>query len=158
MANENHQGPVIGQVYYKLTVNGNLQGEFTNNHTRSADVEAPRRVCPKMAREAGIPVREENEHIFYNAFSPTRMPAANFIGVYRDVWTERMTPRDGWLKISAKEDCVNIYTLEWYDRSGEIAFAGEGMLCDNILIGHYVDIATWRSIRSDRPDVPTGLS
>ncbi len=57
-----------------------------------------------------------------------------YVGVYDSTWHEDKACF-AKLEITKKHD--SIFTLKWI---GEGSFEGEGMLCDNILIGNYWSI------------------
>ena len=100
---------LIGRFYFKQTSNGNLIGEFSNN------------LSDGIATESADSIGKTN----------------NYIGDYNSTWQENGKRRFSNLKISQKAGTSNtIFTLEWTDNGRQI-FLGEGMLCDNILIGDY---------------------
>jgi hypothetical protein len=100
---------LLGRFYFKLTSNGNLVGEFSNNiyngiYTESAD-------------------SIDSTH--------------GYLGKYKSTWQENRNPDYAILKISHKPNTNRkIFVLKWI-RKGKPIFKGEGMLCENILIGDY---------------------
>ncbi len=100
---------LIGRFYFKQTSNGNLIGEFSNN------------------KSPGI----------YTESSDSFKSTGNYLGNYNSTWQEDGIPKFAILKISQKPKTNNkIFTLKWSEEGTPI-FKGEGMLCDNILIGDY---------------------
>jgi hypothetical protein len=108
-------GNLIGRFYFKKTSNGNLIGEFSNNlsgniiSTESADF------IKKVEGADG-----------------------DYFGEYNSTWQENGNPLFANLKISPKAGNDKLFTLNW-SRNGKRVFVGEGMLCDDILIGDYQD-------------------
>lgn len=107
---------IIGRFYFKQTSNGNLIGEFSNN------------VGKKTFTESADIIEDDNE-IFEDEAVDV------FIGKYKSSWQEKGKPQFAELEISFKHEPA-IYQLEWKRDNKEI-FKGEGMLCDDILIGNY---------------------
>jgi hypothetical protein len=109
---------ITGRFYFKLTANGNLLGEYSNNQSSCCVTEAANRILEK-----GVPVCNERY---------------DFVATYKSVWRES---GDGGvcsdLSIRVKEGCSGIYSLEWKSSAGVHQFDGEGMLCDEILVGNY---------------------
>lgn len=98
---------VSGRFYFKQTSNGNLLGEWSNNHetrvfTESADL-----------------ISDYDEK------------AGKFVGSYNATWQEGGQAHFATLKISRSG---SQFKLEW---RGQAKFDGDGMLCDDILIGDY---------------------
>jgi len=109
---------VIGRFFFKLTVNGNLLGEYSNDKSTSCVTEAANRV--------------------FSVKCPERVSRFDFEGSYESVWREiANTSVCSNLTISRKTGYNGIYTLEWTSPTGTAQFHGEGMLCDEILIGNY---------------------
>ncbi|MEI8204950.1 MAG: hypothetical protein WCH34_18155 [Bacteroidota bacterium] len=106
-----------GRFYFKRTSNGNLLGEFSNNQSG---------ICTESADRVSV---EEAENTI------------TFIGDYYASWQEnKKVSLFANLNISYKKGFSNqIYTLMW-KRDNVIIFEGEGMLCDDILIGNYWDL------------------
>jgi hypothetical protein len=99
---------VTGRFYFKQTSNGNLIGEFSNDQSTGISTES--------ADLLGI-------------------NNIDFIGTYNSTWRENRTPSFAVLEITHKPNTNNkIFTLQW---RGVSNFDGEGMLCDDILIGDY---------------------
>ena len=103
---------VKGSFYFKLTDNGNLVGEFTNNHT------------DLIATESGNRLTIEN----------------TFDGEYLTSWRENNRTLSAELTIESVANNTNQlkYMLTWR-RNVTTIFSGEGFLVDGILIGHYTD-------------------
>jgi hypothetical protein len=100
---------LFGRFYFKKTSNGNLVGEFSNNISRSISTESADKV-------------ESSD---------------SYIGKYNTTWQENGVVRFAKLNISQKQETGNmIFTLEWKEND-KLIFVGEGMFCDNILIGDY---------------------
>jgi len=108
-----------GRFYFKLTANGNLLGEYSNND------------CSRSFPE-----------------SASRFPAGNLFdgyeGSYISTWYEEGQGRafSADMSIIPKHGCVNIFTVNWRPRPGDISstqdvFFGEAMLADNMLVGNY---------------------
>jgi len=97
---------IIGRFYFKQTTNGNLIGEFSNNHSTGISTES----CELRERKG------------------------DYLGDYESTWQENGKPILAQLTISPKPN--GLFILEW--RKGPMCiFKGEGMLCDDILIGDY---------------------
>ena len=64
----------------------------------------------------------------------TKLGKYDYIGDYHTTWYE-----DGacFAKLNIRKKYDSIFSLEWL---GESHFKGEGMLCDNTLIGNYWSI------------------
>ncbi len=103
---------LIGRFYFKLTSNGNLIGEFSNNFSTGISTESA-----------------DSTNIL-----------GNYLGVYNSTWQEDGNAHFANLTISQKNATGNtIFTLEWRENNN-LTFIGEGMLCDNILIGNYQSV------------------
>jgi hypothetical protein len=102
-----------GRFYFKTTRNGNLIGEFSNN--------ASKEICTESCD-----------------LQPPSLQGANaaYSGKYYSTWQENGKPCFAELTISPKVGNI-IFTLEWRGMKGTGNFDGEGMLCDDILIGDY---------------------
>lgn len=101
---------LIGCFYFKQTINGNLIGEFSNN------------------KSPGI----------YTESSDSLENTGNYLGKYYSTWQENGKPKNAVLEISQKLNTENkIFSLTWRNSKGISVFKGEGMLCDNTLIGDY---------------------
>ncbi len=106
---------VNGRLYLKITDSGNLIGEYSNQHSKKP--------LPESA---------------FRDLTPDKHPGIS--GTYESTWYEPKSDRasQAVLRISPKEDCFNIYVLEWSDtRSKKVIFKGEAMLCGDLLIGDY---------------------
>jgi hypothetical protein len=106
---------LIGRFYFKKTSNGNLIGEFSNNQKNS-----------RISTESSDLVKSENAN-------------RNYIGTYNSTWQENGKPLFADLTISPKIGNNELFTLSW-SRNGKPIFKGEGMLCDDILIGDYQNV------------------
>jgi len=106
---------LIGRYYFKQTSNGNLIGEFSCNlfhkiYTESADF--------KEGKRSKVP----------------------FIGSYFSTWEDEGNSIMADLDIDYKyKQKITIYKLTW-KLKGNLTYVGEGMLCDNILIGDYSEV------------------
>lgn len=100
---------IIGCFYFKRTSNNNLIGEFTNNLSEIVSTES-----------ADLIFQSDN---------------TSFIGRYDSSWQENGVSHFAKLDISYKNGSnKSVFSLKW---RGNSKFDGEGMLCDNILIGNY---------------------
>jgi|HubBroStandDraft_2_1064218.scaffolds.fasta_scaffold275467_2 hypothetical protein len=98
---------IIGRFYLKHTSNGNLIGEFSNDHSAEISTES----CDLRGNANG------------------------YVGQYHSTWQENGNPFFADLEITHKPNTNNkIFTLKWRGASN---FDGEGMFCDDILIGDY---------------------
>lgn len=111
---------IIGRFYFKKTVNGNLQGEYSNDHT------------DQSYTESAIRINLNNDE-------PKNHKEFDYSGVYNTSWveSEKFQCFSARLEIIAKPSCLNIFSLKWSKKTNEVLFEGEAMLCDNILIGNY---------------------
>jgi hypothetical protein len=101
-----------GRFYLKQTSNRNLIGEFSNRQNDNIFTES-----------ADLKSENANE---------------NYIGKYNSTWQENGTAYFKVLEIMHKPNTNNkIFTLKWRGERDESGFDGEGMLCDDILIGDY---------------------
>lgn len=107
---------VVGRFYFKLSSNGNLLGEYSNDKSQDCDVEAAKRL-------SGDPVENENP----------------FIGEYKSTWTEGDRVVFSDLIIEQKKDSDTLFSIKWSDSKRTI-FTGEAMIVDGILIGNYQSI------------------
>ena len=100
---------LIGRFYFKQTDNGNLIGEFSNN------------------KNIGV----------YTESADLMNSSGNYLGKFHSTWQENGKPEFAVLKISQKPKTKGkIFTLTWSTK-GKTIFIGEGMMCDNNLIGDY---------------------
>jgi len=109
---------IIGRFFFKLTTNGNLIGEYSNNKSTRCVTEAANRIFAV----------EDAEQITQFSFEAS----------YESVWRE--SANNGVcsnLKVEGKKGCPGIYSLVWKALNGKVQFEGEGMLCDDVLIGNY---------------------
>jgi hypothetical protein len=104
-------GKIIGRFYFKQTANRNLVGEFSNNHPQN-----------ETATESADLIEGAEE---------------KFVGKYNSTWQENGKAIFANLTISRKPTKSHQYFLEW---KSPCNFRGEGMLCDDILIGNYWEV------------------
>ena len=110
---------VSGRFYFKLTANGNLLGEWSNRDSIAAQ-----------------PTSTESADFDVSLGSPKTR--GTFVGSYRSTWQENGVAVFATLKIDLKPHVPDIFTLTWHSPSkGKPIFNGEGMLCDDILVGDY---------------------
>jgi hypothetical protein len=101
---------IIGRFYLKKTSNGNLIGEFSNDHSNDISTES----CDLRGIADG-----------------------SYPGAYYSTWQEGGKPLFANLTIAQQPEGNNrLFSLEW-SRDGACIFQGAGMLCDNILVGDY---------------------
>jgi len=98
---------IAGRFYFKRTSNGNLVGEWSNNAESRAFSES-------------ADLKESVD--------------GQYLGVFDSTWLENQTPILARLTITRKQKSTSLFTLQW---RGQSNFDGEGMLCDDILIGDY---------------------
>lgn len=129
MANEimTNQKRFLRRFFYKLTNNGSLFGDFSNNV--SADI-----VSESADRIKGCEDKECNN--------------CRYHGTYISTWRHDNKPENeaviAELKIFRKTGKLGsdkLFSLEWHKlhKNNELFFKGEGMLCDDILIGNYYE-------------------
>ena len=106
---------VIGRFYFKLSENGNLLGEYSNEGSTECDVEAAKRI-PAVTSEA--------------------TPVNLFEGEYTSTWTEGKEVVSATLKITRRSNAVGIFSVIWC-KGGRDLFTGGAMMVDRILIGNY---------------------
>ncbi|MBN2683861.1 MAG: hypothetical protein JXR40_01150 [Pontiellaceae bacterium] len=102
---------IIGRFYFKLSSNGNLLGEYSNNKSQDCDVEAAKRLPEWQGTNIN-----------------------SFVGKYQSTWTEGDSYHSAILTITNWN--AQIYSLEW-SRDNKTDFKGEAMIMDGILIGNY---------------------
>lgn len=108
-------GRIEGSFYLKMIKGGNLLGEYTNNDIYSRSWEIA------------------------NLKEPGDAP---FLGRYKSQWLEVEGPYTGELVIERIKDTNNTnkqYRLTWYRKNGEVAYTGEAILADGMLMGHYIN-------------------
>lgn len=99
---------LIGRFYFIKTSNGNLIGEFSNNLAN--------RIFTEGANLEGT--------------------SDGFIGDYITTWITGNNPESAKLTIRYKANTNDrIFTLNW--TSNNQSYVGEGMLCEDKLIGDY---------------------
>lgn len=108
---------ISGRFYLKISANGNLLGEYSNNFSTACSAEA--------AEREGRTGKTRGKRNF------------QFLGVYRSFWVEEDGPREAKLTISLNPRGEGIFSLYWEAVNHSQDFEGEGMLCDEILIGNY---------------------
>ena len=100
---------LLGRFYFKRTANGNLIGEFSNNI----------------------------DLIIFTESAIAQTTTKNYVGKYNSTWLENNEPQFANLEISPKPTTLDrIFIIEWKSKDGR-NFIGEGMLCEEILIGDY---------------------
>ena len=113
---------ITGRFYFKQTTNGNLLGEWSNHDSTASQ-----------------PTSTESADFDFSLGSPkARGP---FVGRYHSTWQENGEAVFATLTIDPKLPIPNIFTLTWHSPSkGKDIFKGEGMLCDDILVGNYYSV------------------
>jgi hypothetical protein len=112
-----------GRFYLKRTINGNLFGEFsirTDGQIYSESCDVLQRDSEKLRQDCG-----------------SECP---YVGRYLSTWQEEgRVAVFADLTIQPKPGRKNVFTVVWEDRGeGTRGNAdGEGMLCDDMLIGDY---------------------
>lgn len=102
---------IRGRFYFKLSINGNLAGEYSHQDSKHSWVETAQRTSPA---------------------------ACGFEGDYRSAWIqENEEVCSAELKITRKAGSTGIFSLVWTPPGETAQFEGEAMLCDQILIGNY---------------------
>jgi len=101
-----------GRFYFKQTSNGNLIGEFSNEDTNRSYTESADIIDPNKSIEG------------------------DYVGVYDSTWNEDEACH---ATLEIKQKHKGIYSLTWVcDGNFEGTNSqGEGMLCDDILVGNY---------------------
>jgi hypothetical protein len=97
---------IIGRFYLKKTSNGNLVGEFSNDHDTRISTES----CDLMGNAAG------------------------YFGEYHSTWQEN--GQSHFAKLTISPNGPHLFALKWCSGTSDI-FVGDGMMCDEILIGNY---------------------
>jgi hypothetical protein len=104
----NMSEPIRGRFYFKRTSNRNLLGEFSNHQSA----------------------------LIYTESADATVQSDDFVGSYRSTWQEAGTPLFADLVISRCPRNQNLFEVVW-SRARTVIFTGEGMLCDEVLIGDY---------------------
>ena len=115
-----NQKRFLGRFFYKLTDNGNLVGEFSNNV--DADIVS--------------------ESADWKCACEDNCPNCLYHGTYLSTWRHDNGAVIAELKISRKKGIDasdKLFSLEWRKDNKTLIFKGEGMLCDGILIGNYYE-------------------
>ena len=112
---------INGRFYFELTSNGNLLGEYSNNHLNSGiEVEAAKRVA-------------EGREEFAN------LKGSEFHGEFLSIWTQGKSGSPPcYLEISRDKNRLQIFSLVWSKKKGGKLYHGEGMLAGHLLIGNYM--------------------
>lgn len=109
-----------GEFYFKLTVHGNLLGEFTNRAEVGLCTESSVRITAADPEDEG-----------------------GFTGEYKTTWYDSEGRGSGELaNLEIKQEVGKAalrYLLIWKDSGKKVLFHGYGFVCDGVLIGHYVD-------------------
>ena len=108
---------LVGRFYFKQTGNGNLIGEYSNNMGDKIYTES----CDLMKQDE----KYKNEK-FIGEYHSTRDENGKAIFVELKILP----------KFNGKGEKTKMYTLSW-EFNDKKYFSGEGMLCDEILIGDY---------------------
>lgn len=110
-----------GRFYFKLTSNGNLLGEYSNNDQNCL------RSLTESARRLAFESKDQG-----------------FVGNYISAWYEDIDHQavSADLVISLKPRCENIFLVRWTPREGEetsikCIFFGEAMIGEGMLVGNY---------------------
>ncbi|MBY8963342.1 hypothetical protein KJK34_11310 [Flavobacterium sp. D11R37] len=107
---------IIGSFYLQLTINGNLTGEFVNQHSQRAATESADRRSGAIDR---------------------------FVGTYNSTWfdgqAQNMTLTINEKRDNAGDILLNIFRLRWSDGNNRTVFVGKGFLANNMLLGVYAD-------------------
>ena len=111
-------GKLTGRFYFKLTVNGNLLGEYSNHATDRSLTEAANRVVEQATNDT-----------------------TQFVGDYDTTWHEGGAQSE-LARLEIKLKHARIYSVTWHQFGsngvkGNPIFDGEAMLCDSILVGNY---------------------
>jgi hypothetical protein len=110
-----------GRFYLKRTSNENLIGEFSHNIPNEAH---------KTYTESCDSIAAENR-------ASDKSAGSHFIGKYYSTWQEGGTAQIAELTIERSTGNAKLLTLTWRRRPSGTGFRGQGMLCDDILIGDY---------------------
>lgn len=102
---------IRGRFYFKRTSNGNLLGEFSNYQSDGVYTES----ADLIGKSDG------------------------YFGNYTSTWQEGGKPYVATLSISPCERNPQMFKITWV-QNGKLTFKGEGMLCDDILVGDYHSI------------------
>jgi hypothetical protein len=107
-----------GRFYFKITSNGNLLGEYDDEEMTYTGTESAVRLDQGISNKTTL----------------------SFLGEFATCWLENnKTPQFAKLLITEKKNSnpnSNLFELKW-TMDNKKKFEGEGMLCDNILIGSY---------------------
>jgi hypothetical protein len=96
-----------------------INGRFYFKRTRNGNL------IGEFSNDAGTDVFSESADLI-------TQDTGGYLGTYRSTWREKSTAFFAELTISPQG---RLFRLEWHD--GVIKFKGEGMLCDDILVGDY---------------------
>lgn len=107
---------VSGRCYYKMTVNGNLWGEYSNNEEKEIYAESATRMDDNGSER-------------------------NWAGKYRSAWWEKTKGKEKMkgaiLEIEPSKGNAKLFTIKWIAENGKPFMQGEAMLCDDILVVDY---------------------
>lgn len=107
---------LIGRFFFRKTDNGNLIGEFSNNLDAGIYTESADRIKGCEDKECAN---------------------CRYHGTYSSTWQENGVPFFADLTISKNTRNNKLFSLKWIVKNGSTNYTGEGMLCDDILIGDY---------------------
>ncbi|MCJ8154906.1 hypothetical protein MKJ01_14140 [Chryseobacterium sp. SSA4.19] len=100
---------VRGSFYFKITVTGNLIGEYFNNYSNVSLSKSANRINPGIG----------------------------FVGQYVTSWSENQTSAE-INKLTIEEISTNMFKLIWTDMNGKETFHGKASLLEkNIIYGYY---------------------
>jgi len=102
---------IIGQFYLKKTSNGNLVGEWSNNDQN------------KVFSESCDLITAGND---------------SYVGEYNSTWQEKGEAIFAKLTITRKTNNSPLFSLKWQGKG--FGFEGDGMLCDDVLMGRFQEI------------------
>src|ERR1039457_6452627 len=91
---------LTGRFYFKLTSNGNLIGEFSNDCSGK----------PQETATESSDLRGE--------------PNGSYLGVYSSTWQENKTACFAELTITQKKDTNRLFSLDLKDSQGKLIFKG----------------------------------
>lgn len=103
-----------GWFYFKVTDNGNLIGEFSNEHING-----------EICTESSVYVGGKR-----NLIGATSTASATYATTWLDFHND---PAYAVLKITRTG---NVFALEWKENKA-VLWKGNGMLCDGILVGEF---------------------
>lgn len=109
---------LLGRFYFRITSNGNLTGEFSNDRNNAVQTESADR--------------------FSDRPSDFKSPEA-FLGEYHSTWIEGPPdfPMHAILVIAQNKPNPQIFELVWTGQNRNVIFRGQGMIAEGLLIGNY---------------------